>query len=82
MPDVGLDHVLLGAELLGRLLHVRRALARAVDVQRVHVEALAAAGEEVHAQAVEARVAGEAAHAIAAITKSEAHLVALHLGGG
>ena len=82
LPDVRLDHVLLGAELLGRLLHDDSALPRAVDVQRVHVKALAAArGEEVYAQAVETRVAGEAAHTVLAIAESEAHLVTPMLGG-
>jgi hypothetical protein len=77
LAEVLLHHPLLEAELAGGLGEVGLAMSRRVEVERVHVEALALARHErVHAQRIKARVLRESADAPAAIAERHHELLA------
>ena len=70
----------LHPELDRGLLEEGRPLPRRVEVERVDVEGVAAASEQVHLEDVVGEVPGQAADPVAAIAERHHHLVLADLG--
>lgn len=78
-PEVGLEDVVAQLQFERGVGHVAGTLLGAVQVQRVHVEALAARGQQVDLEQLERQVLGQAAHAVSAIAQRHRDLVVLDL---
>ena len=78
--QVAFGGVFFHAQLFRGLLDEGRALARGIEIERVHVEAVAVGSQQIHLQQLVAEVLGEAADAVAAVVVLDGDFVAFDSG--